>query len=345
MTPSDHTEKGRGIRARLGRSSVRTRSVLAATGLLVVGISATGVAATGSTLREGVRNGTSTRETEIISRINASSGPTGGYSTRQSNLSSSGGGAIYGCRATAGSDPCVRANNLSNGLAFEFNASRGTKAGTIAVGGGGDGTKPFTTNATGVATGLNADRVDGASAVDIANLARVKTGLDADLLDGRDSTEYLTRWALVNESGTIEQQTGGFSVVNCFKDNDNCYINTGADARNKGVHAQVSVANTDGSAVLTGQTGVAPCGLASVSCAPTGAKGNNNVVVVALRQGDGSSFGSAASTAPTAAQAARFYVFVDGTTGSATGTGTPPPTGTSGTGSTAGTAKTGSTAK
>ena len=50
---------------------------------------------------------------------------TGGYATRQSNLSRSGGGAIYGCRSTRrarGTNPCLRANNLSTGSAFEFNA-------------------------------------------------------------------------------------------------------------------------------------------------------------------------------------------------------------------------------
>jgi hypothetical protein len=64
-------------------------------------------------------------------------------------------------------EPCVRANNLSTGLAFEFKTTHGTSAGSITVGGGGDNAKPFTTNATGVATGLNADRVDSKSADDI----------------------------------------------------------------------------------------------------------------------------------------------------------------------------------
>ena len=59
-----------------------------------------------------------------------------GYSTRQSNKSTTGGGAIYGCRSTAGGsaanppkNPCIRANNLSTGFAFEFNATGGESAG------------------------------------------------------------------------------------------------------------------------------------------------------------------------------------------------------------------------
>ena len=142
----------------------RTRSVLLATGVIVVGVSSFAVAGTGDPLREGRRNGTTVRETEIISNVASSTGLKGGYSTRQSNLSSSGGGAIYGCRSQAGGskatptpqNPCLRANNLSRGLAFEFQATIGDVVGTIMAGAGGDSKKPFTTNATGVATGLNA---------------------------------------------------------------------------------------------------------------------------------------------------------------------------------------------
>ncbi|MGH2839676.1 MAG: hypothetical protein ACRDKY_02485 [Solirubrobacteraceae bacterium] len=156
--------------------SPRTRSVLAATGLLVIGLSPFAVAKTGDFLREGKRNGTTTKETEIISRISAGNGPKGGYSTRQSNVSSSGGGAVYGCRAgsVSSSKPCVRANNLSTGRAFEFNSIKGVVVGTITAGSGGDAKKPFTTNATGVATGLNADRVDGRSAGEIVSDAAAK---------------------------------------------------------------------------------------------------------------------------------------------------------------------------
>ena len=168
---------------RLSGRAPRTRSVLLATGLLVVVLAPFGVAATGDSLREGRRNGTTTVETEIISNIKSSTELKGGYSTRQSNLSDSGGGAIYGCRSQAGGskatptpqNPCLRANNLSRGLAFEFQSTIGELAGTINVGAGGDTKKPFTTNATGVATGLNADRVDDLDATAI--IAKAREGL------------------------------------------------------------------------------------------------------------------------------------------------------------------------
>jgi hypothetical protein len=197
-------------------TSPRTRSVLLATGVLVVGISPFAVARTGGNLREGVRNGTTVRETEIVSNVGSTTAPKGGYATRQSNLSSSGGGAVYGCRSQAGGsaatprpqNPCLRANNLSTGFAFEFQATRGDAGGLISVGAGGDSKKPFTTNATGVATGLNSDEVDGLDATQIVAAARAKTGLDADTLDGRDAADFLPRFAQVSAAGTAGETRG-----------------------------------------------------------------------------------------------------------------------------------------
>src|SRR5262249_5641389 len=95
------------------------------------------------------------------------------YGTRQSNLrDGDGGGAIYGCRSNPGNEPCIRANNLKTGRAFEF-ATRGNEAGRIETGNAAGA--PFTTSATGVATGLNADRVDGKEAADFAAASDLKT--------------------------------------------------------------------------------------------------------------------------------------------------------------------------
>jgi hypothetical protein len=174
------------------QNSPRTRSVLLATVVLAVMISPFAVAATGHVIRLDGRNGTATSETQIIGRIAGTDNNTGGYTTRQSNLSDTGGGAFYGCRAAVrvqngpATEPCVRANNLSTGFAFEFNSTHGTSAGTITVGGGGDKTVPFTTNATGVATGLNADRVDSKSADDIVTEAVNSASRFADVaVDGK----------------------------------------------------------------------------------------------------------------------------------------------------------------
>lgn len=214
MHAPEEQPKGR-RRPVIGRAP-RTRSVLLASGFLAIAIAPFGIAATGDSLREGRRNGTTVNETQIIGKINSTTATTGGYVTRQSNLSDTGGGAVYGCRSQAGGsratptpqNPCIRANNLSRGLAFEFNASVGDVVGSITAGGGGDTKKPFTTNATGVATGLNADRVDNLDAAGIVATARVKTGLDADAVDGLDSNDLRPRFAQVHADGTVGESRG-----------------------------------------------------------------------------------------------------------------------------------------
>jgi hypothetical protein len=142
-------------------SRISGRYALATAAVLVVGLPAVAVASgEGRSLIGGSRNpahGSLTRETQIISA-------NGTYSTRQSNKGS-GGGAIYGCRSATGSEPCVRANNLKAGRAFEF-STQGKEAGQIEVK---DTTGvPFTTNATGKVANLNADKLDDKDSADFA---------------------------------------------------------------------------------------------------------------------------------------------------------------------------------
>ena len=109
-------------------------------------------------------------ETEIIANNST-------YGTRQSNKKDGdGGGAIYGCRSATGNEPCIKSVNLKGGRAFEFNTV-GPEGGRIET--GNTAGAPFTTNATGVATGLNADRVDGKEAADFASAADLKTLSDS----------------------------------------------------------------------------------------------------------------------------------------------------------------------
>jgi hypothetical protein len=140
------------------RGSSQGRYVLGSALVLALLVSPFAVATTGDVLREGKRNpssGSAKRETEIIANNDT-------YGTRQSNVQNgNGGGAIYGCRSKTGREPCIRANNLNTGRAFEFETN-GTEVGRIEA--DTPGAKPFTTNATGVATGLNSDKVDGLDA-------------------------------------------------------------------------------------------------------------------------------------------------------------------------------------
>ena len=97
-------------------------------------------------------------ETEIIAS-------NGSYGTRQSNKrDGDGGGAIYGCRSNPGAEPCIRANNLKGGRAFEF-ATVGKEAGQIQVGDASG--PPFVTNATGHVANLNADKLDGKDSTEL----------------------------------------------------------------------------------------------------------------------------------------------------------------------------------
>lgn len=184
---------------------MRTHAKFVALGAtLLVGLSAPIALGAGESapLDGGARNPNNNRsqeynrETQIIANTTS-------YGTRQSNKSDNGGGAIYGCRSGAGgtpanNEPCVRANNLSAGLAFEFQTV-GTVGGTITSTKAGDASKPFTTNATGVATGLNADRVDGKNAEDITKEAAAGAAA---------AVQATNPIALVKPDGTLEHARG-----------------------------------------------------------------------------------------------------------------------------------------
>jgi hypothetical protein len=146
-----------------------------------------------------------TTETEIIANS-----PT--YGTRQSNKKDGdGGGAIYGCRSSLGNEPCVRAANLKGGRAFEF-VTIGAQAGRIET--GSPTGAPFTTNATGVATGLNADRVDGKEAADFAPAADV-TALAGSLM-----------FAAVTDPGAADVTFTGRGVTAATQTSANVYTVT-----------------------------------------------------------------------------------------------------------------------
>ncbi len=288
--------------------SPRMRSVVVAAGIIGVVAAPVGVAATGQALREGVRNGTTTSETEIVSRNGSTTGLKGGYATRQSNLSSTGGGAIYGCRSGAGAstsnppqNPCLRANNLQRGLAFEFNATSGDVVGSITSSTGGDTKKPFVTNATGVATGLNADRVDGLDAAQI-------TAAAAEAASKAKATKGL--FVVINEAGAIESQSGGFRVVSAYGSNGapagaagNVYIEAPEDLTDNGIAATLGLQNTtdvdgngnvngrfdaaDANAEFSGEIVASRCMINGiVGCAPPGSN-EPDTFVVSPRLSDG----------------------------------------------------------
>ena len=181
------------------------KSILICALILAIGVPAVALGAgEGRSILGGKRNpasGDLTRETQIISR-------NGTYSTRQSNLGA-GGAAIYGCRADAGNaEPCVRANNLSTGRAFEFE-SGGKEAGEIIVK---DTTGvPFVTNATGKVANLNADKLDDKDSADFA--------ASADLLFAAVSTTGVLGGT---KGATAASRAGDATTVTFGRDVSKC---------------------------------------------------------------------------------------------------------------------------
>lgn len=166
------------------RAHISGRYALVCALILALGIPALAVGAgEGRSVTAGKRNPSSgdlTRETQIIAR-------NGTYGTRQSNKGS-GGGAIYGCRSAADAEPCVRANNLQAGKAFEF-ATRGDQTGSITTGDANG--VPFTTNGTGKVENLNVDRLDDKDSADFAAAGDLLFAAVADggtLLAGKGAT-------------------------------------------------------------------------------------------------------------------------------------------------------------
>ena len=157
-------------------------------------------------------------ETQIIADVST-------YGTRQSNKSNNGGGAIYGCRSKVGGsaanqEPCMRSSNLSTGSAFEF-ATTGTVGGLITTGTAAG--RPFTTNALGVATGLNADRVDSLDADQIVSQARAGynplTKFTIGSATGSSSDEATAR------AGSTEVAIGSFGPFTIY---GKCFVDTDA---------------------------------------------------------------------------------------------------------------------
>ena len=163
------------IRRRAGAPAASGRYVVISALLLAFLVAPlAGASGEGDPIEGGTRNPSNnksaalTRETQILTE-------NGTYGTRQSNKKNGdGGGAIYGCRSAPGREPCIRANNLENGRAFEFQATSGTVGGFIEVGKGNpnNAAVPFNTNAAGRVANLNADRLDDLHAADIVAQAK-----------------------------------------------------------------------------------------------------------------------------------------------------------------------------
>lgn len=107
------------------------------------------------------------------------------------------------------------------------------------------------------------------------------------------------RWLLLNEQGQIEEQSGGFTVLDAYVTNNNVYVDAGSTLEGKGLTATIAIQNKldlggtpDPDPSFNGQVSIARCQTAAVECAPANSK-VPNAFVVSPRQDDGTATGPA----------------------------------------------------
>lgn len=199
------------------------------------------------------------------------------WGTRLENLGT-GGETIVACHAPAGGLPCLDSYNLSAGLAFVFNTA-GNVGGEILL--RNPNGAPFTTNAHGVATGLNANYLQGKQASEF-QLAG-KPAADSEKLAGQPASAYVAAGALLfanvakGTSGPTLQSTRGATAV---KQSGSEYTVTFGSTN---ISKCSFTASPQGAALTTGQLGVASSTTSLddvIVSAPTGFDGGFDLQVV-----------------------------------------------------------------
>jgi len=142
---------------------------------------------------------------------------------------------------------------------------------------------------------------------DVRNGGLTGRDIKSDSISGRDIRGLTTgdfragqlptgpRWLLLNESGDIEEQSGGFTVVSKPgingqpATNPNVYISAGSSLIGKGLSATIAIQNKldrTGDAVadpaFNGDVAVGRCNTTAINCVPTGTNTDNTLVVRAL---------------------------------------------------------------
>ena len=182
--------------------------------VLAVGVASVASGAAGDFVRVGKRNAAA-GTTAIV-------GSTTNYATRQSNnQNGDGGAASYGCRSDAAHEACLLVLNHQDGRVFNFRSHGALSAGFIEVippsGKSAADVAPFTTNAKGVASGLNADEVDGQSAGDIVAAALPK------LAQANAAGTQVTGRGLA-QAGAVQKTGDGAYTVKFASDVSKCAL-------------------------------------------------------------------------------------------------------------------------
>ncbi|CAN5560536.1 hypothetical protein BH20ACT18_BH20ACT18_06340 [soil metagenome] len=249
------------------------------------------IAADGDTMKVGAGNSADTKETNISGQKVKT------FATRQSNnLEGDGGSATYGCRSSAANEPCLEVFALRTARAFFFR-SRGPELGRLSYEGTANPAtiKPFTTNATGVATGLNADKVDGKDATDLVGATGPAGPAGpagprgpSDAFSSQSGTNIQAFVANTDQTvATVALPAGKFVLTGKVVANNNeavarqvdCSLNLGPTQLDNlfgdaGLDIQGSTTDDRVVISLTGAGTLAAAGNATVVCRTNGGSGN-----------------------------------------------------------------------
>lgn len=155
------------------------------------------------------------------------------------------------------------------------------------------------------------------------------TAYAASKINGNDIKRNTVTGKQVNESTLktvkrIEDQSGGFTVIDAYDTNANAYVDAGEPLDDNGLVATIAIQNQidQDPAMMgiqgntAGEVSVSRCQITGVvDCAPPGAK-NANALVVSPRNSDGSPAATMSPGAGSGTATKRVYVVV---TESATG--------------------------
>jgi hypothetical protein len=225
------------------------RTVLAAAGISLVAAPI----ALAVPIQGGQRNPTShnlafSRQTQVWASNSA-------YALRVSNLGT-GGAVIDGCRNLPAGPACVQVVGLKTGPVFSF-VGGGSVGGTISM--TNPNAAPFTTNATGVATGLNANFLQGKQATDF--LGATAQAVDSAKLGGVAASSYVQTSQLAS---AVQSQLGGYAQLTGLLFAD--VSQNGTLGNNRGATAAASTGATSYTVTFGGN--VSKC---SYTASPVGA--------------------------------------------------------------------------
>lgn len=176
----------------------------------------------------------------------------GGWTTRIENLGN-GGAAILGCHAFEGGLPCLDSYNMAGGLAFTFNTS-GKVGGEILL--RNPNGAPFTTNAHGVATGLNANFLQGRQASEFQLASQpAANATNAEKLAGQPASAYVSAGQLLFANVVTGPKLEGARGATAVTQSGTAYTITFGTAD---ISKCAFTASPRGAALTSGQFGVEP---------------------------------------------------------------------------------------